>query len=293
MKHKGYNNITNSLGNSTAQKFGYNGKELNEELGLQWHDFDARNYDASLGRWMNIDPLAEEFYEWSPYNFVYNSPIRFIDPTGMGPQDVIINGELADEAFSQLQKSVSSELTLTIDKKGKVRATVNEGVTLEEGSAASHLLKATEDSKRIVNVDATDKNTVAKSGNLFTGGAFGGSTVNDDGSITATQTVNPNHTKIKEDFIGQKEGVTILHEVVEAYIGAVESPGAKPNSQEYVSAHKKANNSDSRRNISFGYKPEISNVNYTTLRGDVTMYVTKGRKRKVLYKEKNFKLQKK
>ena len=86
MQHKGYNNIVSSNGNSTAQKFGFGGKELNEELGLQWHDFDARNYDASLGRWMNIDPLADSFYDWSPYNFVYNNPLKFVDPTGMGPE---------------------------------------------------------------------------------------------------------------------------------------------------------------------------------------------------------------
>ncbi|CAM1371679.1 hypothetical protein TPENAI_61185 [Tenacibaculum litopenaei] len=47
MKHHGYNNNVSSLGNSTAQKFGYNGKELNEELGIQWHDFGARNYNPS------------------------------------------------------------------------------------------------------------------------------------------------------------------------------------------------------------------------------------------------------
>ena len=86
LKHKGYNNVVSSNGNSTAQKFGFGGKELNEELGLQWHDFDARNYDASLGRWMNIDPLADSFYDWSPYNFVYNNPLKFVDPTGMGPE---------------------------------------------------------------------------------------------------------------------------------------------------------------------------------------------------------------
>ena len=86
LKHKGYNNVVSSNGNSTAQKFGFGGKELTEELGLQWHDFDARNYDASLGRWMNIDPLADSFYDWSPYNFVYNNPLKFVDPTGMGPE---------------------------------------------------------------------------------------------------------------------------------------------------------------------------------------------------------------
>ena len=46
-------------------------------------DFHARNYMPDLGKWMSPDPLAEEYSSWSPYNFVMNSPLRFIDPTGM------------------------------------------------------------------------------------------------------------------------------------------------------------------------------------------------------------------
>jgi RHS repeat-associated protein len=83
LKHKGYNNVTTTHRNSVAQKYGFGEKELNQELGLEWHDFGARNYDASLGRWMNIDPLAEQGLEYSPYSFCYNNPMHFTDPDGV------------------------------------------------------------------------------------------------------------------------------------------------------------------------------------------------------------------
>lgn len=42
-----------------------------------------------MSRWMSPDPLSDEFPSWSPYNFVNNNPIRYIDPEGLAPQDII------------------------------------------------------------------------------------------------------------------------------------------------------------------------------------------------------------
>jgi len=69
--------------NGTHYPYDYQGKENQEELGLNWHDFGARNYDAAIGRWMSPDPLSEEFSSWSPYNAMSDNPINFIDPNGM------------------------------------------------------------------------------------------------------------------------------------------------------------------------------------------------------------------
>jgi RHS repeat-associated protein len=63
-------------------KYQYNGKELNEDLGLNWNDYGARWYDAAIGRWTSVDVLAEKNNFESPYVYVHNNSLKYIDPDG-------------------------------------------------------------------------------------------------------------------------------------------------------------------------------------------------------------------
>ena len=79
LKHQGYGGV--NLGNPNYH-YKYNGKELQEN---SMYDYGARLYMPDIGRWSAVDPLAEKTHD--PYGYVWNNPIRFIDPKGMMGED--------------------------------------------------------------------------------------------------------------------------------------------------------------------------------------------------------------
>lgn len=71
------------VSSNVAEKRMYNGMEFQDELQINWYDYMARNYDPAIGRWFNIDPLAEKSRRFSPYVYALNNPVYFVDPDGM------------------------------------------------------------------------------------------------------------------------------------------------------------------------------------------------------------------
>ena len=63
-------------------KFQYNGKEKQSELGLNWTDYGARNYDPQLGRFHTQDRFADKYHPLSPYQYAANNPMLYIDVNG-------------------------------------------------------------------------------------------------------------------------------------------------------------------------------------------------------------------
>jgi len=68
-------------------KYRYNGKEFIEDFGIGLHDYGARWYDPAVGRFMSVDPLADKYPGWTPYNYTLNNPVRLVDRNGMEAED--------------------------------------------------------------------------------------------------------------------------------------------------------------------------------------------------------------
>jgi RHS repeat-associated protein len=106
----------------TDNKYLFSGKEVTDDFGLGWNDHGARNYDPTIVRWTTYDPKADMYAAYSPYNYVVNNPMRFVDPNGMDPIPLPAFGANGRDMNGNTQVQGGG-----IDENGNVRGTSKGG----------------------------------------------------------------------------------------------------------------------------------------------------------------------
>lgn len=76
-----------SIINIGSVRFNRKTRDIVEFREIDLSDPDAQPYLDTAGRWFSPDPLSEEFSDWTPYNFAFNNPARFVDPDGREAKD--------------------------------------------------------------------------------------------------------------------------------------------------------------------------------------------------------------
>ena len=150
LEHKGYNNVVSSNSNSVASKFKFQGQELEESLGLDMYEFDLRQYDPALGRFMTTDPY-EQFM--SPYVAMGNNPIVSFDPDGGNCIDVNGNSIACPDGAEYDQYRDNKDNHINILDEVVINSTPKEKSTEEECVSCLNGDKGKDERVKIFDID--------------------------------------------------------------------------------------------------------------------------------------------
>lgn len=223
LKQKGYNYIVNG-GNDLAQQWKFGGKEYQEDnfggTNLNWYDFGARNYDPALGRWMNLDPLAEAMRRHSPYNYAFNSPMLFTDPDGMAPwiPNVEEDGSTTYTAEARdSAETLSSQYGLSQENAEAITGTEGD-VEIAEGTKISGETVNNVTGSEVLKLDLNSKEGKS-SQRRFNQFIFARDHSNSEGASAFLSTGYYSNTKYKDEISGRAkmnidgESVNVLYNI--------------------------------------------------------------------------------
>jgi hypothetical protein len=98
--------------------------------------FAGRYYDSKTGRWISVDPMAEKYQGWSPYNYVLNNPVKLIDPNGKWIPHLDSNGNIiASYQKGDTYENLYKQLGMTPEKFAEW--TTNQGIQLSDDPSGS------------------------------------------------------------------------------------------------------------------------------------------------------------
>jgi RHS repeat-associated protein len=110
-------------------KYQYNYKELHDDFGFNLYAYGARYYDAAIGRFTGVDPIADQFAWVSPFNYAENEPIANIDLHGLQKVSIHLIG-VAKTNDPKTGKVTETHVAAALSLDQGNRNTVNFGVSL-------------------------------------------------------------------------------------------------------------------------------------------------------------------